>query len=162
MINRAQSQVRAQLISEIPAQLHTSYHWYPAFCLTSRRLGRFGERAAAKFLLGLGHKILAYNWRCKLGEIDLVTLHHKELVIVEVKTRCSLVADWYPALAAIDHVKQQKLIKLSQFIWDRRVTLFPQVKCRNLRIDAVAITTEPFLLLGQRSRIKYLSNILSL
>lgn len=52
-------------------------------------LGPRGEDAAAKFLRGLGYKILARNYRCKLGEIDIVARDGKTLVFAEVKTRAA-------------------------------------------------------------------------
>lgn len=130
--------------------------------MTTRRLGRLGERAAARFLQRVGHKILLYNWRCRYGEVDLVTMDKKELVIVEVKTRSSDVAEWYPALSAIDRIKQQKLIKLSQFLWDRRGAIFPQLHFKNFRIDVVTVTTEPLFFFGLRSQIQYLPHVFRL
>lgn len=50
-------------------------------------LGRYGEDRAHDYLLGLGYQIVARNWRCSLGEIDLIALDGKRLVFVEVKTR---------------------------------------------------------------------------
>lgn len=51
------------------------------------RLGDAGERYAARLLEERGHTILARQWRCKAGELDLVTLDGEELVFVEVRTR---------------------------------------------------------------------------
>ena len=50
-------------------------------------LGERGENVAAKFLTDAGYKIIQRNFRCKLGEIDLVARQGKVLVFVEVKTR---------------------------------------------------------------------------
>lgn len=52
-----------------------------------KALGDFGERVAARFLADLGMVILDRNWRCPAGEIDIVALDRRELVICEVKTR---------------------------------------------------------------------------
>lgn len=51
------------------------------------RLGRRGERLAARFLKRRHHHILARNFRCAAGEIDLICAHENALVFVEVKTR---------------------------------------------------------------------------
>lgn len=51
------------------------------------RLGASGERLAAATLEREGYVIVARNWRCLYGEIDLVAEDGKELVFVEVKTR---------------------------------------------------------------------------
>jgi putative endonuclease len=50
-------------------------------------LGQKGELAALEYLEARGARLLARNYRCPGGEIDLVVLHEGELVAVEVKTR---------------------------------------------------------------------------
>ncbi len=52
------------------------------------KAGRFGERAARKFLQSKNYRILAQNWRTRVGELDLVSLDGECVVFVEVKTRC--------------------------------------------------------------------------
>lgn len=53
-------------------------------------LGRRGEELAAAYLQAHGMRIVARNWRCPEGEIDIVALDGGTLVIAEVKTRKSL------------------------------------------------------------------------
>jgi putative endonuclease len=53
----------------------------------NRALGLYGERVAADHLQSLGMVLLARNWRCRFGEIDLVARDGSTLVICEVKTR---------------------------------------------------------------------------
>ncbi|MCL6549815.1 MAG: YraN family protein [Acidothermus cellulolyticus] len=50
-------------------------------------LGRFGEELAAQHLQTLGMTILARNWRCRSGELDIVARDGDTLVVCEVKTR---------------------------------------------------------------------------
>ena len=50
-------------------------------------LGRDGEQAAAEYLERSGLRILARNWRCSEGEIDIVAAERRVLVVCEVKTR---------------------------------------------------------------------------
>jgi putative endonuclease len=52
-------------------------------------LGQYGERVAARHLTELGMVVLDRNWRCDVGEIDLVLRHGDVLVVCEVKTRAS-------------------------------------------------------------------------
>lgn len=54
---------------------------------TRQALGRHGERLAEQHLLGAGFTILERNWRCRIGEVDIVALDGEILVICEVKTR---------------------------------------------------------------------------
>jgi len=49
--------------------------------------GKEGERAAAEYLAGSGVMILDRNFRCPLGEIDLVAKDGKTIVFVEVRAR---------------------------------------------------------------------------
>ncbi|MBO5763155.1 MAG: YraN family protein [Lentisphaeria bacterium] len=51
------------------------------------RLGRRGENAACRLLRSYGWEILARNWRCRYGELDLVARDGAVIVFVEVKTR---------------------------------------------------------------------------
>lgn len=51
------------------------------------RLGSSGERVAAHLLETRSYRILARNWRCAYGEIDLIAEESAEVVFVEVKTR---------------------------------------------------------------------------
>jgi putative endonuclease len=54
-----------------------------------REIGRYGEDAAARELVRRGMVVLDRNWRCDLGEIDLVLRDGRVLVVCEVKTRSS-------------------------------------------------------------------------
>ncbi|MDX2375569.1 YraN family protein [Microbacterium sp. LRZ72] len=49
--------------------------------------GRAGEARAARHLEQAGWRVLARNWRCVHGEIDIVAERGDEIAIVEVKTR---------------------------------------------------------------------------
>ncbi|MFH1245906.1 MAG: YraN family protein [Candidatus Omnitrophota bacterium] len=51
------------------------------------RLGKKGEMLARKFLRGKGYKIIAVNFSCRYGEIDLICRDRDVTVFVEVKTR---------------------------------------------------------------------------
>jgi putative endonuclease len=50
-------------------------------------LGRRGEDVAAEHLAARGLVVLARNWRCREGELDLVAADGPQLVVAEVKTR---------------------------------------------------------------------------
>lgn len=52
-------------------------------------LGRLGEDLAAAELERAGMRIVARNWRCDAGELDIVAVDGRTLVICEVKTRSS-------------------------------------------------------------------------
>ncbi len=48
--------------------------------------GRRGEAAAAAYLVAGGWTVVARNWRCPAGELDIVALRGEDLAFVEVKT----------------------------------------------------------------------------
>jgi putative endonuclease len=50
-------------------------------------VGRRGEQLAARHLASKGYEIVAHNWRCEVGELDLVARDGACLVLVEVRTR---------------------------------------------------------------------------
>ena len=50
-------------------------------------LGRRGEDAACQYLEHQGLAVLARNWRCPGGELDVVATDGAQLVVVEVKCR---------------------------------------------------------------------------
>ncbi len=53
----------------------------------NRRLGDWGERQARLHLEANGYSLLARNFRCRAGEIDIVARQGEQLVFVEVKAR---------------------------------------------------------------------------
>jgi putative endonuclease len=52
-------------------------------------LGRYGEALAVRYLRERGMVVLDRNWRCEIGEVDIVARDGDCLVICEVKTRRS-------------------------------------------------------------------------
>ena len=95
-------------------------------------LGRRGEQLAADYLQGLGLRIVERNWRCSLGEIDLVARDGSETVFVEVKTRAGL--GYGHPLESITAVKLARLRRLAA-AW---CEAHPE-HGGSIRIDAVAI-----------------------
>ena len=69
-------------------------------------LGRWGESLAAEYLQKRRYTIVAANYRCRMGEIDLIAENRKNLVFVEVKLRKS--ASFAQAMEFVDHKKQEK------------------------------------------------------
>ena len=54
--------------------------------LAKDSVGKYGEDLAARHFVGAGMVVLARNWRCPAGEIDIVARDGSALVIAEVKT----------------------------------------------------------------------------
>jgi len=77
-----------------------------------KALGRDGEGLAASYLKGLGYKILEKNFRCRLGEVDLIVERKGALTFVEVKTRRSVAAVSPRELVTLP--KQRHISKVAQ------------------------------------------------
>lgn len=98
-------------------------------------LGRAGEDRAARYFEERGYAILARNWRCREGELDLVVADARALVAVEVKTRRG--EDFGHPFEAIDGRKRARLWRLAvAYAAAHRV----HVQGRRLRIDAIGLT----------------------
>lgn len=80
--------------------------------LNLNNAGIAAEQLAATFLAEKGLKLLAKNYHCRFGEIDLVMQDGKTLVFVEVKLRTS--NQFGGAAASITPQKQQKMILTAQ------------------------------------------------
>jgi putative endonuclease len=69
-------------------------------------LGRFGEELALEALIKLGYQCLARNFRCALGEIDIIARDRETLVFIEIKTRRGR-STGYAKEAITPHKKKQ-------------------------------------------------------
>ena len=72
-------------------------------------LGKFGEDFARNRLKDLGYRVLETNYRCALGEIDLIARDGDTLVFVEIKTRRN-----QPSSSAKEAVNKRKQVQLSK------------------------------------------------
>ena len=78
----------------------------------NRRLGQWGERQARLHLEAKGYAIVASNFRCLAGEIDLVARKDGELVFVEVKTRRGNV--YGSAVESISPARAERLANVAE------------------------------------------------
>ena len=88
--------------------------------------GRRGEDLAVVFLLGKGYRILARNWRTKMGEIDIVAERNKVIVFCEVKTRTSKRCGG--GAEAVHRQKQLKIIQVALLYLQKMEKM--NAKCR--------------------------------
>lgn len=90
-------------------------------------LGARGEMVAWGWLVRAGFKVLEKNYRCKIGEIDVIAQKKGRLFFIEVKTRNS--TDYGRPEEAVGLIKQKKLIRLAEWFrkerrWERRPASF--------------------------------------
>jgi putative endonuclease len=105
----------------------------PKLAFWRRWFGTRSERAAAKFLKRLGHRILARNYLCPLGELDLVTLDADRIVFVEVRSTEG--EDPQRPALSVDPEKQRRLTQLAlAFLKQHRLL------GRQARFDILAVS----------------------
>ncbi len=102
----------------------------------SDALGRYGEDVAARFLAAAGLVVLERNWRCELGELDIVARDGDVLVACEVKTRRA--TRFGTPLEAVTARKAARLRRLTaRWLAERQ---FPVA---GVRIDVVGVLQPP-------------------
>ena len=101
---------------------------------STRALGDYGERLACRYLLSQGLTILDRNWRCVRGEIDIVALEGRSLVVCEVKTRTT--EAFGAPFEAVTWSKQRRLRRLAGLWRDDHPDA---ARGAVLRIDVISI-----------------------
>ncbi len=95
--------------------------------------GNVFEEMAARWLERRGLTILQRNYRCKLGEIDLIARDGQALVFVEVRARSN--PRFASAAASVDRRKQQRLLRTAQHYLCRH----PEASDLHCRFDVIAV-----------------------
>ncbi len=99
-------------------------------------LGRAGEQVAAEYLERAGLRVLDRNWRCSIGEIDIVAAERQVMVVCEVKTRSD--TRFGTPLEAITRNKRARLRRLASQWLVAHGVLFDEV-----RIDVIGLIRTP-------------------
>ncbi len=96
------------------------------------RRGRAGEQAAVEELGRCGYRVIEQNYRCRLGEIDVVAEDAETLCFVEVRTRRdgAMVAGG----DTVDGRKRRRIVKVAQ-----HYCLARAVGERAMRFDVVSV-----------------------
>jgi putative endonuclease len=95
-------------------------------------LGRYGEDLAVAHLQRQGLTILARNWRCSSGELDVIAREGRALVVCEVKTRSSEAFG-----SPLEAVSPRKLRRLRQLAL--RWLEEQQIHAPEIRFDVIGI-----------------------
>ncbi len=97
-----------------------------------QQTGKVGEDMAADFLKKSGYRIIERNYRCKIGEIDIIALDKDILCFVEVRTKNS--SSFCRPQQTVTSPKQRKLQKLALYFLAHK-----KIKNMNCRFDVVAV-----------------------
>ena len=101
-----------------------------------RWFGSRSERAAERFLRRLGYRIVARNYSCRHGELDLVAVDGRCVVFVEVRSTES--GDPSVAAASVNDAKQRRLTELALHFLQKHRLLN-----HSARFDVLAISWPP-------------------
>lgn len=101
--------------------------------MSRNELGALGEQVAVEYLTGLGLRVVARNWRCRYGELDVIAAENDgTLVFVEVKTRTG---DGFGGLEqAVTPQKVRRIRRLAAIWLSGQNTCWSQV-----RIDVIGV-----------------------
>ena len=116
---------------------------------TTREAGDRGEAMAAEYLRENGYEILASQFRCRFGEIDLIAEKDGVLLFVEVKLRTNL---QYGAPREYVTVKKQEKLRAAALLYlSERELDVPA------RFDVAEVYTDVHRSVG-KTRIRYIAN----
>ena len=87
----------------------------------NKDIGALGEDISENHLKNVGYKILDRNFRCKCGEIDLITIHKGYVVFIEVKTRYGI--NFGIPAESVTISKQRKIYKTAQVYILKRIII---------------------------------------
>jgi putative endonuclease len=100
--------------------------------LKRKDTGNLGEKLAAEFLKKKGYRVLETNYRCRLGEIDIIASQNDSLVFFEVRTRSNL--DLGSPEESITFKKMRNMEQTAEYYLQNHEN-FPD----SWRIDVVAV-----------------------
>ncbi len=108
--------------------------------MNKRRIGEDTELLACEFLETQGAVILERNFRCKMGEVDIIARDGKYLCFIEVKFRSDI--SFGEPYEAVNYKKQKRICKVSEFY------LYSKYKSldTSVRYDVVAISPKDKML----------------
>ena len=101
---------------------------------TAYQVGGWVESLAANHLIKHGLKRLNQNYRCRIGEVDLIMQDKQYLVFIEVRYRKN--EDFGGAKASITREKQKKIRKVAEYYLRRFGSRAQRIFCR---FDAIAV-----------------------
>jgi putative endonuclease len=120
------------------------------------RIGATGEAIVANRFSKFGSAIVFKNWRCAIGELDLIVVEDYILKIIEVKTRLQRPGKrgFSPFMNITPH-KIKKLKRLTDEFCDSYRVKLERLKISRIEIWGIAVTIEPSWWRGLINRPKF-------
>ena len=118
----------------------------------NQEIGKLGEEIATNYLIEQGYHIYQKNFRCQVGEIDIIAIDKidkNELVFIEVKTRCQ--DQFGEPIESVNHTKINHLYKAAEFF-----LMLNKLENSYVRFDVIEIYEKPNKLL----HINHLKNVM--
>ncbi len=100
--------------------------------MTRLAIGAYGERCAVRHLVEAGLRVVARNWRCDQGEVDIIAWERDVLAFCEVKTRRG--GAYGTPGEAVDSAKMRRLRRIA-LRWLRDSGAHP----REIRFDVLEV-----------------------
>lgn len=115
--------------------------------LNTRFMGKKSEDLAVTFLRKQGYAILTQNFRCRLGEIDIIARQGNEIVFVEVKSRSN--SNFGLPQESVTKTKQDRIRKVA--LYYLKLNCLMEQSCR---FDVVCVYLTP----EGREKIEWIKN----
>jgi len=103
--------------------------------MRAQKRGRWAERLTAMYLRLTGHRVLARNFRTKVGEVDLIVRRGDTLSFIEVKARQNITL----AAEAISPHQRRRIQRAAELF----LTRHPDLNSCDIRFD-VSLVSGPF------------------
>jgi putative endonuclease len=113
---------------------------------STRAVGASAERRVVEQLVQSGHRLLAQNYACRWGELDLVIEKDDIVCFVEVRMRST--RTWGDPLDTISHAKQRRIVKTALFFLGEH-----RLWRKMIRFDVVSVVGS-----GDSARIEHIPN----
>jgi putative endonuclease len=100
-----------------------------------QRLGSDAEERAVQLLLQAGYRIMARNFRCRMGELDIIARRGRQLVIAEVRLRSS--SEYGGPAASISAAKRARVVRAARYL----LMLRPELADLVVRFDTLLLSS---------------------
>lgn len=98
----------------------------------NKNIGNFGEDIAANYLRTNGYVIIQRNFKCRIGELDIIGKDNSHIAFIEVKTRYG--SNYGSPCEAVTTAKQYKIYKTAQYF-----IMINKLYKQNFRFDVVEV-----------------------